>query len=110
MINMDWFQHYKHLTYSIYLSVFNLPRHSRYKLQNICLVGIKPGPRKPVLTVNKYIDPLVEELKQFWTGCELDVRFGSHVHRKLVVICCSCDLPAGRKLCFFRTQCPPGLL
>ena len=38
MLNMDWFQPYKHLTYSvgvIYLSVFNLPRALRYKLQNM---------------------------------------------------------------------------
>ena len=49
MINMDWFQPYKHLTYSvgaIYLSVFNLPRTQRYKLHNICLIGIIPGPRR----------------------------------------------------------------
>ena len=107
MINIDWFQPYKHLTYSvgaIYLSVFNLPRKSRYKLQNICLVGIMPGPCEPELTVNQYIDPLVEELGKFWTGLELEVRSGSSVQRKLVrcaILCCSCDLPAGRKLCGF---------
>ena len=107
MINIDWFQPYKHLNYSvgaIYLSVFNLPRHSRYKLQNICLVGIIPGPCEPELTVNQYINPLVDELKQFWSGQELEVRCGSVVHRKLLrcaVLCCSCDLPAGRKLCGF---------
>ena len=38
MINIDWFQPYKHLTYSvgaIYLSVFNLPRKDRYKIKNM---------------------------------------------------------------------------
>ena len=73
MINIDWFQPYKHLTYSvgaIYLSVFNLPRQSRYKLHNICLVGIIPGPCEPELTVNQYIKPLIEELKDFWSGRE----------------------------------------
>ena len=100
MINIDWFQPYKHSIYSvgaIYLSVFNLPRQSRYKLQNICLVGIIPGPCEPQLTVNQYIEPLVEELTKFWSGWELEVRSGSYVHRKLV----RCDLPAGRKLCGF---------
>ena len=107
MINIDWFQPYKHLTYSvgaIYLSVFNLPRQSRYKLHNICLVGIIPGPCEPELTVNQYINPLVAELNEFWIGRELDVRCGAHVHRKVVhcvALCCSCDLPAGRKLCGF---------
>ena len=105
MINMDWFQPYKHLKYSvgaIYLSVFNLPRTQRYKLHNICLIGIIPGPREPQLTVNSYLNPLVKDLLEFWEGKQLRVNVGSHTEMKLVrcaVICCSCDLPAGRKLC-----------
>lgn len=58
MINIDWFQPYKHLTYSvgaIYLTTFNLPRDLRYKLQNVCLIGIMPGPHEPELTVNSCI-------------------------------------------------------
>ena len=107
MINIDWFQPYKHLTYSvgaIYLSVFNLPRTDCYKLKNICLIGIIPGPSEPKLTVNSYLDPLVQDLLGFWTGKELLVNSGSHSERRLVrcaIICCSCDLPAGRKLCGF---------
>ena len=110
MINMDWFQPYKHLTYSvgaIYLSVFNLPRTSRYKLQNICLIGIIPGPREPQLTVNPYLNPLVQDLLELWNGIELEVCSGSHIERKLIraaLICCSCDLPAGRKLCGFLSH------
>ena len=97
-------QPYKHLTYSvgaIYLSVFNLPEHHATSCK---IFGIIPGPCEPELTVNQYINPLVEELKEFWTGRELEVRCGSQVHRKVVrcaLICCSCDLPAGRKLCVF---------
>lgn len=107
MINIDWFQPYKHLTYSvgaIYLSVFNLPRADRYKFKNICLIGIIPGPTEPKVTVNSYIAPLVQDLLVFLDGKELMVNTGSHTERKLVrgaVICCSCDLPAGRKLCGF---------
>ena len=47
LINVDWFQPYKHLTYSvgvIYLLWFNLPRVLQYKLKNISLIGIIPGP------------------------------------------------------------------
>ena len=107
MLNIDWFQPYKHLSYSvgaIYLSVLNLPRSVRYKLENICLVGLIPGPREPELTVNSYLDPLVQDLKKFWNGVQLSVSCGTNTERKLVrsaVICCSCDLPAGRKLCGF---------
>ena len=107
MINMDWFQPYKHLTYSvgiIYLSVLNLPRSMRYQLQNICLIGIISGPREPELNVNEYLDPLVNDLLKLWNKVELDVCVGSGTEQKIVrgaVICCSCDLPAGRKLCGF---------
>ena len=76
IINMDWFQPYKHLTYSvgvIYLSVLNLPRSMRYQLQNICLIGIITGPREPEVTVNKYLDPLVNDLLKLWNKIELDV-------------------------------------
>ena len=117
MLNLDWFQPYKHLTYSvgaIYLSVFNLPRKYRYKLENICLVGIIPGPSEPELTINSYLDPLVQDLQKFWGGIELDVNRFGHVHSEVVrcaVICCSCDLPAGRKTMWISgTQCPLGLL
>ena len=68
------------------------------------IFGIIPGPREPERTVNQFIEPLVKDLAQFWTGQELYVRYGSYVERKLVhcaLICCSCDLPAGRKLCGF---------
>ena len=104
MINMDWFQP---LTYSVgamYLSVFNLPRTKRYKLHNICLIGIIPGPREPEITVNSYLKPLVQDLLEFWEGKQVRVNSGSHVERSLLrcaIICCSCDLPAGRKLCGF---------
>lgn len=66
MLNLDWFQPYKHLTYSvgaIYLSVFNLPSQQRYKLENIWLIGIIPGPSEPWKAVNWYIDPSVKDYK-----------------------------------------------
>lgn len=48
------------------------------------------------------IDQLVSDLLQFWKGVELFVNDGSGTQRKIVksaIICSSCDLPAGRKLC-----------
>ena len=95
------------MTYSvgvIYLSWFNLPRLLRYKLKNISLLGIIPGPREPELTVNSYIEQLVDDLLQFWERVELYVNEGSCTQRRVVkcaIICSSCDLPAGRKLCGF---------
>lgn len=109
MINIDWFQPYKHLTYSvgaIYLTIFNLPRSLHYKLENICLVGIIPGPHEPDFTVNSRLAPLVRDLLHFWDGVELSVSDGVHIERKLVrcaIICCSCDLPAGSYVAFWDT-------
>ena len=78
----------------------NLPHALRYKEENIILAGIIPGPHEPHLNINSYINPLVEELLELWSGIEMDTTAG----RKLVrcaVICASCDIPAGRKLCGF---------
>ena len=106
MLNLDWFQPYQHLQYSvgaIYLSILNLPSTLRYKLHNICLIGIIPGPNEPEITVNSYIKPLVNDLLQFWNGVELIVQSTTAAKKKVrcAIICCSCDLPAGRKLCGF---------
>ena len=65
MLNVDWFQPFKHRTYSVgvmYLSVLNLPRHIRFKRENIVLLGLIPGPTKPSLTINTYLTPHVSDL------------------------------------------------
>ena len=108
MSNIDWFQSHKHLPYSvgaIYLSVLNLSRTLRYKLKNICLIGIIPGPKEPKLTVNSYLSPLIQDLKEFWIGINLYVATsGCHSKVRCAIICCSCDLPAGRKVCGFLSH------
>ena len=76
MLNIDFFQPYKHVQYSlgaIYLTFLNLPRRLRNKTNNIILVGLIPGPKEPKHDLNSYLEPLVNELKQFWKGIELDV-------------------------------------
>ena len=68
-LNVDWFQPFLHTAYSvgaIYLTIQNLPRNVRYKEENIILVGIIPGQNEPSLTINLYLSPLVEELKEGW--------------------------------------------
>lgn len=104
MLNIDWFEPYKHLTYSvgvIYLTVMNLPLTVRYKRENVLLVGIIPGPHEPSHDINSFLMPLVEDLLSFWDGVELDVH---GCHKKLVrcaLLCAACDHPAGRKTCGF---------
>lgn len=105
MINIDWFQPYKHVTYSvgaIYLVILNLPRHIRYKRENVLLIGILPGPHEPSRDMNSYLDPLVDEFLLLWKGVSLDV--GGFSYKKLVkcaLLCASCDIPAGKKACGF---------
>ena len=67
MSNVDWFQPYKHVQYSvgaIYLIVLNLPCNLRYyRKENMILVGIIPGPYEPSLGINSFLEPLVIDLK-----------------------------------------------
>ena len=103
MISVDWFQPFKHLTYSVgvvFLTIMNLPRALRYHQENVILADILPGPREPHLTMNSYLEPLVDELLHFWNGVEMDTTVGKKLVR-CAVMCASCDLPAGRKLCGF---------
>ena len=107
ILNVDWFQPFSHTQYSvgvIYLTVLNLPRHIRYKRENVILVGIIPGPREPENNINTYLQPLVKELKQFWKGIKLSVLTENGLEERIIraaVLCVSCDLPAGHKTCGF---------
>lgn len=107
ILNVDWFQPFSHTQYSvgvIYLTVLNLPRHIRYKRDNVILIGIIPGPREPEHTINTYLQPLIKELKQFWKGIKLSILTENGVEEKTIraaLMCVSCDLPAGHKTCGF---------
>ena len=75
-LNIDWFQPYIHTTSSvgvIYATVLNLPRYLRYKRQNVILLGIIPGPQEPKKNINTFLQPLVDELQQFWAGINLTI-------------------------------------
>lgn len=105
LINVDWFQPFKHCVYSvgvIYVAFLNLPRLIRFKRENIIIVGIIPGPSEPSLTLNSILRPLVSELLDLWEGVEIKV----HASGKVATVRCallgvSCDLPAGRKVTGF---------
>ena len=68
LLNVDWFQPYKHVAYSvgvIYAVIINLPRSIRYKDGNVIIVGIIPGPKEPKRHINSYLGPLISELLDF---------------------------------------------
>ena len=104
ILNLDWFQPYKHLTYSvdvIYLSVLNLPCHLRYNEANTILVGILPGPHEPKHTVNTYLQLLVNDLLDLWRGIPMNVQGLGEKYVRAALLCVSSDSPAGRKACGF---------
>ena len=104
-LNLDWFQPYSHVNYSVgvfYLVILNLPREERYKMENVILLAVIPGPKEPKLTVNSFLAPIVEELQELWKG--VPILLGSMnktVIVRLAVICIACDIPAARKICGF---------
>ena len=110
MLNIDWFQPYKHTAASvgaIYLTVMNLPRTVRFKRENVILVALIPGPSEPSHDINTLLDPLVDELISLWEGVTMDINNGSSVVKGVVrcaLLCCACDLPAGRKVCGFLSH------
>ena len=105
-MNIDWFNPYDESPYSvgaIYLVVLNLPRAERFKLQNVILVGMIPGPYEPEGDINTFLSPLVKDLKQLFSGFffKNPSSFLSVSTLRAVLMCLSCDLPATRKVCGF---------
>ena len=101
MINVDWFQPFKFSRYSvgvIYLVLMNLPRNEQFKVENVILVGVIPGPHEPSRAINTYLSPLVDELLVLWDGWHT----GGEIV-KGVLLCVASYLPAARKVFFSLT-------
>ena len=107
MLNVDWIQPFEHTTYSvgvIYLVLMNLPRHERFKRENVILAGIIPDPSEPPRNINTYLSPLVDELLILWND-GIMVRHSSlqiiPERFRAALLCVACDIPASRKVCGF---------
>ena len=76
----------------IYLVIQNLPQSVRYKTENIILIGIIPGPKEPKYTLNSFLRPLVEELKELWTGVDINCKYHpvGKVFVRAALTCCVC--------------------
>ena len=103
MLNMDFFQPYKHVRYTvgaIYCVILNLPREVRYKQENVILIGLIPGPHEPEKDINSFLEPLVNELLILWDGDMFNI--GNQTRKfRCALLCVACDMPAGRKTCGF---------
>lgn len=106
-LNLDWFNPFEHIQYSVgvlYLVVENLPRIERYKMENIILIGTIPGPKEPKNNINSYLKPLVDELLNLWEGTLIETSdFFGKAPVRCALTCVTCDLPATRKLCGFKS-------
>lgn len=71
---IDWFNPYMNLEAkkkwsigAVYLVCLNIPPSSRYKIENVCLVAIIPGPKEPSLEgVNHFLLPIIESFLKLW--------------------------------------------
>lgn len=103
LMNVDWFQPYKDISYSvgvIYAVIINLPRNIRYSEENVIIIGIIPGPHEPKKHINSFLGPLVSELLEFYSGVWLMTSAGRQFVR-CVLVCQSSDIPATRKAAGF---------
>ena len=105
-LNVDWFNPYKETQYSagaIYLIVLNLPRHERFKEENVILVGMIPGPNEPKNHINTYLTPFVNDMKVLFSGIHFQNPSSllGYTMLRATLACIVCDLPATRKVCGF---------
>ena len=107
MLNVDWFKSFKHRNDCsvgvMYIVLMNLPRHLRFKNENVILVGIIPALKKEPASLNHFLEPVVDELKPLWSGVNVSTFSSPKDAVKILaaLLCCSSDIPAARKLCGF---------
>ena len=87
---------------AIYMVCLNLPPAIRYKMENMYLVGIIPGPKEPSLhQINHLLSPLVDELLELWHE-GIFISQTPHYRKGRRVRCALgplvCDLPAARQM------------
>ena len=86
---------------SIVLSCLLLPPDMRHKIENLCLVGIIPGPREPSgEEIDHFLRPLVEAMKESWADGAIyktyEYPLGRFV-RSAIALSVN-DLPMARKI------------
>src|SRR2546429_4859606 len=103
MLNLDWFQPFDNSQYSvgmIYGIICNLPRSERFKTSNIITLAVIPGPNKPKLhQLNHYLAPVIDQFIELCEGIDISTKEKTSKYIRAAIICCTCDIPAARKLC-----------
>lgn len=92
---------------AIYLVCMNLPLATRYLIENVCLVGIIPGPKEPRLNqVNHFLAPLTNDLKTLWNPGVWISKTRNHPAGRLIrgaLGAIVADLPAMKKVAGFTS-------
>lgn len=109
MMNIDWFQPFKNRNdYSvgvIYFVILNLPRSMRFKSENVIVAGLIPSFKKEPHSINTFLKPIVTELDMLWKGVRLESSIFTCVSIfRAALLCVSCDIPAARKCCGFKSH------
>ena len=65
------------------------------------MVGVIPGPKELELTLNTFLQPLVDDLLQLWSGVEMKTYNKVPVIVRAALLCVGCDIPAARKVSGF---------
>ncbi|VDC03736.1 unnamed protein product [Peniophora sp. CBMAI 1063] len=90
---------------AMYLICLNLPPHMRYKVENMFLIGIIPGPKDPSKEqFNPVLALLVRDLLPFWLKGVFFTRTPLHdagLLVRLALFLVVCDSPAGRDVSGF---------
>lgn len=109
-LNVDWFNPFCDLEqYScgaIYLTINNLPRADRYKMENVILVGVMPDPKEPQCAdLNHYLRPLVHELLKLYHGVNMPTyNHPEGINVRAALLMNACDIPAARKTSGFTSH------
>jgi Transposase family tnp2 len=87
---------------AMYMICLNLPPDERYKIENMFLIGIIPGPHEPRMEeINHFLSPLVDDLLDSyyhgtWYSRTRNYSHGRYARSVLVPIIC--DTPASRQV------------
>ena len=102
---LDWFKPFdKTLSGSsaslgaLILICLSLPPEERYRLENVCVVSILPGPKEVSIdSINNVLSPVVTQMRNLWDGQMMSTFRGPRTIRAAILGILG-DTPAIRKL------------
>ncbi|KAG2209024.1 hypothetical protein INT45_008885 [Circinella minor] len=108
ILNIDWFTPFDsgYSCGAIYLVCNNLPHVDHFKIENVILIGVMPGPKEPsTYEINSYLEPLVDSLLRLFNGITIPTyqeSNGTLIRAALLNI--TCDIPTARKVGGFTSH------